>query len=173
MYQIQSLSEIMSKQLNEPNEEPIPASQKPNEEQCVLLCLLREITKNEMKQLVKIGLRIIQVDGYTMQHVDLVKLQSNVDCVILDCRDKQAFEILRKKFQEFKDNFNVCLLQRTGYLSDKDFAENFESITKNLNLDALDVPNWKKSLCNKPYLSRPINKWALLLKKILRLVLKL
>lgn len=146
---------------------------KPNEEQCVLLCILRDVEKQEKKELLKIGLRMIEVDGQTMSHVNLVELQNSVDCVILDCRDKIAFEILRKNFQTFKDNFNVCLLQREGYLSDKDFAENFESITKTLNLDALDPTNWKKSLCLKPYISRPVNKWMLLIKKILRMVLKL
>ena len=146
---------------------------KPNEEQTVLLCILRDITKQEKKDMLKIGLRMIEVDGATMSHVDLIQLQNSVDCVIIDCRDKNAFEILRKNFQAFKDNFNVCLLQREGYLSDKQFAENFESITKNLNLDALDPINWKKSLCLKPYISRPVNKWMLLVKKILRMVFKL
>jgi hypothetical protein len=175
---IASISEIATAQsqrdrMSQNNNENVNFNIKPNEEQCVLLCTLRDITKQEKKELLKIGLKMLEVDGKTMSHVDLIKLQDCVDCIILDCRDKDAFQILRKNFQSFKDNFNVCLLQREGYLSDKSFAENFESITKSLNLDALDPVNWKKSLCQKPYLSRPVNKWVLLVKKILRMVFKL
>lgn len=152
---------------NSPDEGPLS-----NIAQPVLLVCLREITPEEEKALVKIGLRVLKLQ-HVNKNIDLIGSKNSFDLICIDAFDPDVFQLLRQNYKQWQEHFNLTLYQRNGYLSDQDFKQYFENIIKKLPLDAHDVQEFKKGMNQQPYMSRPLKPWRVFLKKLLRLVFKL
>ena len=173
---IVSITERMS-QLNNENVSDVQVRpvniSKPNEEQPILLVSVRQITDKEKDNLSRIpDLRIFQVNKLS-KNLNLSELRDKFDLIILDAFDDVCFQLLRENYRQWQQDFNLTLLQRSGFSSDPNFSGYFENICKRLPTDAVNRENFYKAMNASPYIKRPQPVWKVILKKVLSWVLKI
>lgn len=168
MSNINSLSDIA----NQANQTNSPPNMSMNEQQPILLVLLKPLTEKEREKLSRInGLRIYEMNDLSKNLV-MSELRDKFDLILLDAFSPIQFEMLRQNYQLWSQDFNLSLYQRSGFSSDLAFASYFETICKKLPLDARDVAEFKLGVNSKPYISRPKATWIIVVKKVLRAVFK-
>jgi len=167
MSNINSITDIVNQVNNAP-----PTVTMKNEEQPILLVLLKPLTEKEREKLSRInGLRIFEINELS-KNIVMSDLRTQFDLILLDVFSDSQFELLRKNYQLWQQDFNLTLYQRNGFSSDVKFAGHFETICKKLPLDSLTVKDFKLGVNSKPYISRPKAPWIIVLKKVLKLVCK-
>jgi len=165
---INSLTDIINKQNNTA---PTNITMK-NEDQPILMVLLKPLTETEREKLGRInGLRIYEMNDLSKNLV-MSELRDKFDLILLDAFSEIQFEMLRQHFNSWRQDFNLTLYQRSGFSSDLAFASYFETICKKLPIDARDVNEFKSGVNSKPYISRPKARWIIVVKKVLRAVCK-
>jgi hypothetical protein len=166
--EILSISERMSQTNNETN-----AQIKPNAEQPILLVSVREISEKEKDKLARIpDLRIFEVNKLC-KNLNLSELREKFDLIILDAFDDVCFQMLRENYKKWQEDFNLTLLQRSGFSSDPNFSSYFENICKKLPTDAMNKDQFYKGINSNPYIKRAQKPWLVILKKIASWVFKL
>lgn len=167
---IVSISERMSQTNNETIVNIKPET--PNTEQPILMVSVRKISDKEKEKLSQIpNLKIFQVNKLC-KNLNLSDLRDKFDLIILDAFDDTCFQLLRENYKKWQQDFNLTLLQRSGFSSDPNFSSYFENICKKLPVDAMNREQFYKGINSNPYIRRPLSVWKVILKKVLSWVLK-